>query len=220
MPRARLLALLGIVVGAAGLLIDFWVIAGALTTASPDNPVARSLGYVVIYYFVFLTHVTNLGLLLAYASTLGAGPWLGWFRAEKTRAMLAGLIALVGLFYHFELAPTLHLTGPIVYANVLLHYFSPVLYLAWWGAFGRHGGVRLRDIPSMLLAPFVYLLWALGRGAVVHDYPYGIIDVDKLGYRLVALNAAVVFIELSLLLLVVVGVDTLLARLGSEAPSV
>jgi hypothetical protein len=210
-PR-RLLAGLGVAVGLAGLLLDFWVIVGGLTTVSPENPVAMSLPYVVIYYVTFLTHLANLGVVLVYCSSLSEWRGLGWFRRERTRAMLAGLIALVGLFYHFLLAPTLRLAGPIVYANFLLHYVAPVLYLVWWGAFCRHGGVRFRHIPPMLLAPLIYFLWTMLRGAVVHDYPYGIIDVDKLGYPIVMLNAAVVFIELTVLLLAVVGADILLAR--------
>jgi hypothetical protein len=212
-PR-YLLAWLGIAVGVAGLGIDFSVIVGGLMAPSAGGAAPASLPYAVIYYFTFLTHLTNLGLVLTYLSTLAGWPWLGWFRSERTRAMFGGLIALVGLFYHFLLAPTFHLSGPIVYANVLLHYVSPVLYLIWWGVFCRHGGVRFRDIPPMLLAPFIYFLWTMLRGAVVHDYPYGIIDVDKLGYPLVAANAATVFVELAVLLVIVIGADLVLARRG------
>ncbi len=207
----RLLAGLGIVVGITGLLIDFWVIVGGMTTPSAGNP-AHSLAYTVIYYFTFLTHIANTGLVLAYVSATAKTGWLGWFRAERTRAMLAGLIVLVGLFYHLLLAPTLHLQGPIVYANVLLHYVAPLLYVVWWAAYSPHGGLRWREIPSMLVAPLSYLIWVLLQGAVLHDYPYDIIDVDHLGYGPAIVNALVVFVELTILLLLVVGADHLLAR--------
>jgi hypothetical protein len=212
MDGRRLLAGLGILVGVVGLALDFWVIVVGLTVVTPDNPVARPLVYTIFYYLAFLTHIANFGVLLAYVSDLTPARWLGWFRGERTRAMLGGLIALVGLFYHFLLAPTLHLSGPIVYANVLLHYVSPVVYLIWWGAFLPHGGVRFRDIPLMLVGPLIYFAWTLLRGLVAGDYPYTIIDVGKLGYPLVLLNALQVFVELTVLLLVVIGADKLLAR--------
>jgi len=82
-------ATLAVVVGVIGLLLDFWVIAGTMVV-STGNPVARSLPSMLIYYWAFLTNLSNGALLLTYiADTTGARS-LGWFRHPVTRAGMAG----------------------------------------------------------------------------------------------------------------------------------
>ena len=52
----------------------------------------------------------------------------------------------------------------------------------------------------------------MARGAVVHEYPYAIIDVTSFGYPQVAINALSVFVGLAVLCAIVVGADRLLSR--------
>ena len=51
---------LAIAVGVVGLYLDFSVISGTMS-ASADNPVARSLPNMLVYYWTFLTNLSNLG---------------------------------------------------------------------------------------------------------------------------------------------------------------
>lgn len=119
---------LAIAVGVVGLYLDFSVIAGTMV-ASAQNPVPRSLPSMLVYYWTFLTNLSNTGLLLIYLADLTASRWLGWFRHPVTRAGMAGIMALVMFFYHFMLAPTLpELPQAITISNILLHYVTPVLY--------------------------------------------------------------------------------------------
>jgi hypothetical protein len=52
----------------------------------------------------------------------------------------------------------------------------------------------------------------MARGSWVHEYPYPILNVDRLGYGHVLLNAIYLTIGLGALMLIVVGVDELLGR--------
>ena len=71
-------AALAIAVGVIGLLLDFWVIAGT-TVASPDNPVARSIPNMLIYYWTFLTNLSNGAIILAYLGDTLHWRALSWF---------------------------------------------------------------------------------------------------------------------------------------------
>src|SRR5690349_14370691 len=148
---------LAIAVGVVGLYLDFSVISGTMLE-SAENPVPRSLPNMLIYYWTFLTNLSNFGLILIYLSDLTAWRWLGWFRHPVTRAGMAGIMMLVMFFYHFMLAPTLPaLPQAIVVSNILLHYVTPLLYLGWWLGFGTHGTLRWRDVPMMLVPGLSYV---------------------------------------------------------------
>src|SRR3569833_4415918 len=99
-------AALAIAVGVIGLLLDFWVIAGT-TVASPDNPVARSIPNMLIYYWTFLTNLSNGALILTYLSDARRWPWLSWFSRPVTRAGMAGVMLLVMCFFLVLLVLTL-----------------------------------------------------------------------------------------------------------------
>jgi hypothetical protein len=150
--------------------------------------------------------------VLVYLSEIVPGPWLGWFRKPSTRAMMAAVIILVMLYYHFMLAPFLDLTGVIVYTNILLHYVTPILYLLWWGLFSAHGSLRFTQIPLLLVPPLIYLAYLLVRGAIVTEYPYAIVDVSKFGYGQVAINALALTVAVAIFAALVVAADKLIAR--------
>ena len=212
----NLLAWAGILVGCIGLALDFWVILPSSMTAGAGNPVARSLAGTLVYFWTFFTHLTNLWLVLTYAAVLGAG-WLAWFRRPVAMASAAAFITLVMLYYHFMLAPTLRMEGALLVATVLLHYVAPLLYLGWWALFAPHGTLRLGQIPLMLLPGIGYVAWVLLRGAVVHEYPYDILDAGKFGYGGVAIGVAILLVAVVIFALVLVAADRLLARRHSPA---
>ena len=60
---------LAIAVGVVGLALDFDAIAGTMVVG-PQNPVARPLGNMLVYYWTFLTNLSNLALILTYLSVL------------------------------------------------------------------------------------------------------------------------------------------------------
>jgi len=210
---------LAIAVGVVGLYLDFSVISGTMK-ATADNPVARPLPNMLIYYWTFLTNLSNLGLILIYLSDLTRWPWLAWFRHPVTRAGMAGIMMLVMFFYHFMLAPTLPPVPPaITVSNILLHYVTPILYLGWWLGLGAHGTLRLRDVPVMLVPGLSYVAYVLIRGLIAGEYPYTILDPTfaipghpAQGYLGVAIGVGILVVLVAIFDLLLVGIDGLIAR--------
>ena len=197
---------IGFVLGAAALALQFSLTI-PLRLGNGDT-----IGGAVIFYFTFFTILSNLALVLIYASELWTVRWLDWFRTPATRGMMAAAIALVMVFYHLILAETWDPQGLGLVADTALHYLTPIFYLLWWVLFARHAMLKWADIPTMLLPPTIYLIYAMIRGAIVGEYPYTILEANRIGYAMVALNVVVVLVGLTALCAVVVGLDRLLAH--------
>ncbi|MEQ1770250.1 MAG: Pr6Pr family membrane protein [Devosia sp.] len=219
MSLRKWFVVLAMLAGVVGLALDFSVIAGTMV-ASPDNPVPRSLLDMLVYYWTFLTNLSNLALLLIYVSSLVDWPWLGWFRRPVTRAGMAGIIVLVMGFYHVMLAPNLpDVPLAIDISNVLLHTVTPLLYLGWWALWSPHGSLRVRDVPWMLVPGLSYVIWVLMRGLFAAEYPYTILDPTfaipghgAQGYLGVAIGVPILLAAVALFDLLLVVIDGLIAR--------
>jgi hypothetical protein len=207
-------SLLGILIGIAGLSIDFAILMPAVMTVSETNPVARSLPDALINFWTYFTHLTNLGLVLVYVAALTGWRWLAWFAKPQTRAAMAGYILLVMLYYHLMLSPFYQFEGPLLVATIILHYVAPIYYLVWWAVFTPHGSLRFADIPAMLVPGVIYVAWALGRGALIGEYPYDILDAGKNGYIAVAIGVAVLVAAVTAFCALVVSADKLALRVS------
>ena len=215
MPLRFAFALLAIAIGAIGLILDFYVIAGVM--GPPQN---RSLAGFLVYYWSFLTNLSNTVLILIYAADLSGVRWLGWFREPVFKSGMAGLMMLVMFFYHFMLAPYLpDLPLAIEISNVLLHYVTPVLFLAWWAMWSPHGALRYRDVPLMLLPGLAYVAYIELRGPIAGEYPYTILDPGyappggtAAGPLTVAISVGVLVVLVAIFDLLLVFIDGLIAR--------
>lgn len=208
----KLVPLAGIAVGVIGLGLDASVIFPSMSVVSPTNPVARSLPDVFVYFWTYFTHLTNLWLVASYIACLTRWRWLSLFARPTMLASAAAFITLVMLFYHFMLAPYLEMQGTLLVATYLLHYVAPILYLAWWAIGVPHGSLDWSRIPLILVPGVAYVAWVLLRGAVVHEYPYDILDVTKNGYSGVAVGVLVLLVAVAIFAAILVGVDKLMAR--------
>lgn len=133
----------------------------------------------------FFTIVSNLALAIGM-SLVAAGKRL-------SPAVLGGLtlaILLVGIVYRALLAGLHVLTGGALVANQLLHDVSPLAMLAYWLLFVPRGKLRWSEPWWWSLFPVTYFIYVLGRGQIDHHYPYPFIDLSRLGWEQVALNAA------------------------------
>ncbi len=171
----------------------------------------------VFRYFSYLTILSNIGLVLAYAAAIWRGvSWLRWFRTPLFRAAMAGIIILVMVYYHVFLSGD---TGPGLLAHTattMLHYAAPILYLIWFALFSRSGTLRFKDILVMLALPLAYFIFVLLRGAVLGEYPYAILDVAKYGYGRIGLNAVIFTFIFAALYAIAVLVDRLLPHPEAE----
>jgi hypothetical protein len=204
-PRT-LLTWLGLAVGVAGLGLQFYLSMPAYLANGRD--IFGALGT----FFAFYTILTNIVLVLIYASEVTPWPRLDLFRHPVTRGMMAANITLVMLFVYFVLRHLYALEGLSQTADTLLHYLAPVLYVMWWLIAQRHGALSLAKLPVMLAPTFGYFLYILARGVWVAEYPYPILDVTTLGYPAVWLNAVYMTVGLAGLCAVVIALDQILAR--------
>lgn len=203
-PRT-LLTWLGLLFGAAGLVLQFTISMQSMLGSGRD--VFGSLGAFFSYY----TILTNIVLVLIYLSEVLPAAGLALFRHPVMRGMMAANIALVALYVFFVLRFLSALAGLFQVADSILHYLCPVLYLLWW-LIGPHDRLRWANLPVMLAPTLVYFLYAMARGAWVQEYPYPILNAIELGYAQVALNALYMTAGLAVLTLIVIALDRLLAR--------
>ena len=202
----------GIAIGVAGLVIDASLIFPSMSVVSATNPVARSFLDTFVYFWTYFTHLTNLWLVVCYFAYVTQWRWLSLFRRSTMQASAAAFITLVMLFYHFMLAPYIRMEGALLVATYMLHYVAPLLYLAWWAFAAPHGRLGWGRIPLILLPGVAYIVWVLLRGAVVHEYPYDILDVTKNGYGGVAIGVLVLLVAVAIFASILVGADKLIAR--------
>lgn len=202
----------GLVFGAAALILQF-VLAMQIRLGTGDTLIGA-----VIYFFTFYTILTNIMLVLVYASDLWPRQGLRWWRSSVTRGMMTAVIILVCLFYHFLLSGTWNPQGWAKVADISLHYITPVFYVAWWVLFQWHGKLKFSHIPVMLLPSTIWLVWTMARGALLNEYPYPILEAHKLGYTQVAINVLVVLAGVTLLCAVVVAIDKALTRVNMPGP--
>lgn len=158
MRAASLVAIIGAVVGWAALALQYVLI-------------TRNIGlYLGTWRFLgFFTVLSNIGVAsIATAIAIGrdnelAGP----------RARLMGLTAIVtvGLVYSLLLRSTWSPQGSQKLADAALHDMTPLLFALLW-ALMPHGELKWSDLKWALTPPALYLIYAMGRGAIDGWYPY------------------------------------------------
>jgi hypothetical protein len=206
MTGARILTWLGLVVGVLALIVQFIISMQAYFAAGRDVPGALGT------FFSYYTILTNIILALIYLSEIVGWRWLAIFRSLDTRGMMVAAMVLVLTFVHFFLRGLVPMTGLFKACDIALHYVTPVIYFAWWVVAVRHGPLLIRRLGWMLLPTVIYFIYVLARGAWVAAYPYPVIDVARLGYGHVLLNALYLAVALAALILIVIGIDELLGR--------
>ena len=132
----------------------------------------------------FFTIICNLALAITMTA-VAAG-------RRVSPLVLGGMtlaILLVGIVYGTLLRGLHPLTGLPLIANYLLHDVSPIAMALYWLFFVPRGRLRWSAPWWWVIFPLAYLVYALARGQLDHHYPYPFIDVSKLGWTQVALNA-------------------------------
>ncbi|MEJ0092011.1 MAG: Pr6Pr family membrane protein [Methylocella sp.] len=188
---------------------------------SENLSVAASL----VRFFSFFTIETN--MLVALVLTLSA------LRPQSDQMLLrpsarAGLVVyiiIVGVVYAVLLRNLWNPQGLQLLADGVLHGAMPILYPVYWAACTPKRRLRWSDPALWLVFPILYLIYILLRGAAFGIYPYPFIDVTKLGYAHVGLNALFLLVAFFGLGLIVTAIDHALggyqgrrrSQLGSAA---
>jgi hypothetical protein len=191
--------------GWTALGIEFAVaISGARDKGEPLAPA-------IIRYFSFFTILTNLLLaLILTASCLRPGGD-SFFLRPGVRSGALVYIIMVGAVYALLLSGLYHWTGIILFADRILHIAMPILYPLYWLAFVEKGRIKWTYPLIWLFFPIIYFVYILLRGAIVNAYPYPFLNVAKLGYDRVVLNALGLMAALLALGLIAAAIDHALA---------
>ncbi len=131
-------------------------------------------------------------------------------RVLRLDALLMILVTFV--VYQLVLAPGIDVQGWANLTDPLLHLVTPLLTLGVWVVWGPRGWISGRLVPLALVVPAIWIVWALGRGAVVEAYPYGFLNVVVLGWATVARNLVGVLVLSLVLAAALWGVDRALTR--------
>ena len=189
--------------GWAGLSIQMYLIFHSRWTLG-----ASLLGG-LMSFFSYFTVITNtlVATVLTCQLTSRESAARRWFLQPWVSSGIAVSIAVVSLAYNVLLR---HLWDPEGWqwlADELMHDVMPLLFLAWWWMYVPKGTLRWAHIPLWLIYPLVYFAYVLLRGHLLAAYPYPFIDVDKLGYPQVLVNAGGLLVGFVTIALVVMGFD-------------
>ncbi len=178
---SRVLALLILASALFGLAVQFSVTYGVYRSVLP------TLWYMLRYF----TIVANLLAAGIFAGIAAGHPRFG------APALVGGItltLLLVAIVYHLLLAGTLPQTAPEKLSDLFVHSLTPALVVLYWALCAPRGGLRRRDVPLWTVLPIAYFAYALARGAQDGIYPYPFMNVARLGWAQVGLNAAVIAI--------------------------
>jgi hypothetical protein len=178
-----------------------------------DNP-DSSAGELTLNFFSYFTILSNILVALALTGPVVApNSRLGrWFAGEGVRAAMAMYIVVVGVVYHFLLAPTWNPQGLALLGNSLLHYVMPAAFVLDWLLFAPKGRLNWKDPARWLIFPLVYGGWTLIHGALSGWWPYPFVDVGALGLGRVLLNFVGLLIFFLIVGLAIVALDRTFGR--------
>jgi len=200
----RIAAIALALVGLFGLVLQYYL----LLEATKD----LSLGRSTLRFFSYFTIQANVLVVLMLMAFALRPKIEEWAVHPFERSAIASYIVVVALVYVTTLRELWLPQGAQWLADVLLHYFMPLAYLAFWLVVMRKAGLRWYDPLLWLIYPVFYLGFVLVHGRFTGFFPYPFIDVGKLGYGTMMLNAlgiAAAFLASGYVILVV---SRLLAR--------
>ena len=123
------------------------------------------------------------------------------------------MIFVAGLVYNAILAPSgVPKHGWDLLTTTLEHTITPLLALFVWAIFGPRDWLSRQLILPALVIPIVWVVFTIIRGAVVNAYPYGFLNVVKLGYPMALLNAVGVLVVGVAICFLLIGIDRLARR--------
>jgi len=165
----------------------------------------------VVEILSFYTIQTNLLIAVALSVILFKpdSAWGRFFSQTSVLTAIAVYIMIVGLIYATILKGIWNPQGWFKLADFLLHTVSPVMYMLFWIFFVPKIRIPWKVLFFWAVFPFIYLLYALIRGANTGYYPYPFVNAAKFGYTQVAINSVGILIVFLVLSSVLIGITRL-----------
>lgn len=168
-------------------------------------------------YFSFFTTLSNLfiavgltAVLVAPMSRIGR-----FFGGPRGATPLAFYITITGLVFWFVLRDTADPKGLGIGLNAIHHYIVPIAYPLWWLFFVRKGELRLWNVIDWMIFPALYGLYTVLHGQEAGFYPYGFVNVGKLGLDRVIHNMVMFGIQFLILACLYVLIDAAIGYAAS-----
>ena len=163
----------------------------------------------LLSYFSFFTVLTNtmVATVLTYAVISRSSKGRSFFLQAWVSSGITVSIIVVGVAYSLLLRQLWQPHGLAWLANELLHDVMPVLFTLYWWYCVPKGWLRVSHIGVWALYPALYFSYILLRGHLLGVYPYPFIDVNKLGYAQVFLNASEILAGFVAVALMLVALD-------------
>lgn len=191
--------------GAAGLLLQFAISVPARIDAG------HGLAGALVWFLSYFTILTNFGAVAVHAASLSHRDG-SFFCRSRVRAGMAVAMVVVMLIYATLLAPLWRPQGLFLFADTLLHYVTPVLFLLWWLGAGADGSSRWADIGYWLIYPLTYAVYALARGQLTGEVPYPFLNAAHNGWTDVAIAIALITLLFMALGTLAVAIDRFVVR--------
>jgi len=194
--------------GWAGLSIQMYLIFHSRWTLG-----ASLIGGLVSFfsYFTVLSN-TLVATVLTCEWTSRESAARRWFLQPWVSSGIAVSIAVVSLAYNLLLRHLWHPEGWQWLADELLHDIMPLLFLGYWWRCVPKGTLRVWHMALWVIYPLLYFAYSLLRGHLLAVYPYPFVDVDKLGYPQVFINAGGLLVGFVVIALLAIGLDRWRAR--------
>ncbi|MDR2305864.1 MAG: Pr6Pr family membrane protein [Paucimonas sp.] len=148
----------------------------------------------MVNLFCFFTVLTNtlVATVLSQAAFGRESAARRWFLSPAVSSGVAASIVLVALAYSLLLRHLWQPQGWQWLADELLHDVMPLVFVLYWWFEVPKGHLRLWHLLAWALYPALYFAFVLLRGHEIGVYPYPFVDVARLGYGQVMVNALAV----------------------------
>lgn len=161
----------------------------------------------LVDFLSFFTVQSNLmvALCLTFSLFIPRSALGTFFSKSRVQSAIALYIFIVGLVYNTLLRGLADFKGMQLIIDNLLHVAVPVLFVLYWFIFTPQTFFPWKQSLYWLIYPFLYTVYSMIRGAIVHWYPYPFLNVDNLGYARVFINMLGVLAAFSIVSLVIVA---------------
>ena len=196
---------------AAAIAVVAWIAFGAQTNVTVHRLLMRGFGVVegVERLTSYLTNLTVLAVAIGFTCiAMRARSRPGrFFRHPPVVTAIVVYIVFVGIAYNALLRYLWTPSGLRALLNETLHTVLPLLCTLYWLLFVPRFRLVLRDCLLWLVYPLSYLFVTLWRGSTTDFYPYPFIDVDRLGYAHVLVNALLLLLGFVVLMSIFVAIN-------------
>ena len=149
--------------------------------------------------------VAIISTVLARRGHVGA-----WGRATHLCALM--MITVTAIVYATLIGPYEVLSGYALVTNPLQHIVVPAAFVGTAALVGPRGGITWATLGRALLIPVAWVAYTLVRGSFTHQYPYGFVNVWRIGYAQVAINIVAILIGALLFMALFAGADWLIRK--------